>query len=179
MPIASIKSVNCAYIIYLIPPINTMANKSFFIYVFPPPKTPQPIHMAYIMIMVIITPISIYFSSFTNDDMITFLPSSNMMVRLALLPASISTIVPSPKTLCLTLSPMSKSAIYLSNTTTSTSNKIHYNCYYNYSNCYHPFLIHFILLYLSQRRFISISYFSCVHTFFIVKVGADCGYSTI
>ena len=55
-----------------------------------------------------------YFSSFTNDDLITFLPSSNMMVRLALFPASISTIVPSPKTLCLTLSPMSNFAIYLS-----------------------------------------------------------------
>ena len=55
-----------------------------------------------------------YFSSFTNDDLITFLPSSNMMVRLALFPESISTIVPSPKTLCLTLSPMSNFAIYLS-----------------------------------------------------------------
>ena len=53
-----------------------------------------------------------YFSSFTNDEMITFLPSSNMMVRLALCPSAISVIVPSPKTLCLTLSPMSKSAIY-------------------------------------------------------------------
>ena len=55
-----------------------------------------------------------YFSSFTNDDLITFLPSSNMMVRLALFPSAISVIVPSPKTLCLTLSPMSKFAIYLS-----------------------------------------------------------------
>jgi len=54
-----------------------------------------------------------YFSSFTNDDLITFLPSSNMMVRLALFPSAISVIVPSPKTLCLILSPMSKSAIYL------------------------------------------------------------------
>ena len=52
-----------------------------------------------------------YFSSFTNDDLITFLPSSNMMVRLALFPSAISVIVPSPKTLCSTLSPMSKSAI--------------------------------------------------------------------
>ena len=55
-----------------------------------------------------------YFSSFTNEDLITFLPSSNMMVRLALFPSAISTISPSPKTLCLTLSPMSKFAIYLS-----------------------------------------------------------------
>ena len=37
---------------------------------------------------------------------------ANMMVRLALFPASISTIVPSPKTLCVTLSPMSNFAIY-------------------------------------------------------------------
>jgi len=59
-------------------------------------------------------PVLNYFSSFTNDDLITFLPSSNMMVRLALFPSAISVIVPSPKTLCLTLSPMSKSAIYLS-----------------------------------------------------------------
>ena len=58
-------------------------------------------------------PVLNYFSSFTNDDLITFLPSSNMMVRLALFPTAISVIVPSPKTLCLTLSPMSKSAIYL------------------------------------------------------------------
>ena len=55
-----------------------------------------------------------YFSSLTNDDLITFLPSSNMMVRLALFPSAISVIVPSPKTLCLTLSPMSKFSIYLS-----------------------------------------------------------------
>ena len=54
-----------------------------------------------------------YFSSFTNDDLITFLPSSNMMVRLALFPSAISVIVPSPKSLCTTLSPMSKFAIYL------------------------------------------------------------------
>ena len=47
-----------------------------------------------------------YFSSFTNDDLITFLPSSNMMVRLALFPSAISTISPSPKILCFTLSPM-------------------------------------------------------------------------
>ena len=52
-----------------------------------------------------------YLSSFTNDDLITFLPSLNMMVRLALFPESISTIVPSPKTLCLTLSPMSNFAM--------------------------------------------------------------------
>ena len=52
-----------------------------------------------------------YFSSFTNDAMITFLPSSNMMVRLALFPSAISVIVPSPKTLCLILSPMSKFSI--------------------------------------------------------------------
>ena len=56
-------------------------------------------------------PVLNYFSSFTNDDLITFLPSSNMMVILALFPESISTIVPSPKTLCLTLSPMSKFAM--------------------------------------------------------------------
>ena len=55
-----------------------------------------------------------YFSSFTNDEMITFLPSSNMMVRLAIFPSAISIIDPSPKTLCLTLSPMSKFSIYLS-----------------------------------------------------------------
>ena len=54
-----------------------------------------------------------YFSSFTNDDLITFLPSSNMMVRLALFPSAICTIVPLPKTLCLILSPMSNSAIYV------------------------------------------------------------------
>ena len=54
---------------------------------------------------------SYYLRSFTNDDLITFLPSSNMMVRLALFPSAISVIVPSPKTLCLTLSPMSKSAM--------------------------------------------------------------------
>jgi len=59
-------------------------------------------------------PVLNYFSSFTNDDLITFLPSSNMMVRLALFPSAISVIVPSPKTLCLTLSPMSKFSIYLS-----------------------------------------------------------------
>ena len=56
---------------------------------------------------------SYYLSSFTNDDLITFLPSSNMMVRLALFPSAISVIVPSPKTLCLILSPMSNVAIYL------------------------------------------------------------------
>ena len=89
-----------------------MANKSFFIYVLPPPKKPQPIQMAYIMIMTIKNEESIYYlSSFTNDDLITFLPSSNMMVRLALFPSAISIIVPSPKTLCLILSPMSKFSI--------------------------------------------------------------------
>ena len=60
-------------------------------------------------------PVLNYFSSFTNDDLITFLPSSNMMVRLALFPSAISVIVPSPKTLCLTLSPMSKFSIYFIN----------------------------------------------------------------
>jgi len=59
-------------------------------------------------------PVLNYFSSFTNDDLITFLSLPNAMVRLALFPSAISTIVPSPKTLCLTLSPMSKFAIYLS-----------------------------------------------------------------
>jgi len=58
-------------------------------------------------------PVLNYFRSFTNDDLITFLPSSNMMVRMALFPTAISVIVPSPKTLCLTLSPMSKFSIYL------------------------------------------------------------------
>jgi len=53
-----------------------------------------------------------YFSSFTNDDMITFLSLPNAMVSLFISPSAISTIVPSPKTLCLTLSPMSN-AIYL------------------------------------------------------------------
>ena len=52
-------------------------------------------------------PVLNYFSSFTNDDLITFLPSSNVMVRLALFPSAISVIVPSPKSLCITLSPMS------------------------------------------------------------------------
>ena len=42
-----------------------------------------------------------------------FLSLPNAMVRLALFPTAISVIVPSPKTLCLTLSPMPKSAIYL------------------------------------------------------------------
>ena len=54
-----------------------------------------------------------YLTGLTNDDLINFLPSSNVMVRLALFPSAISVIVPSPKTLCLILSPMSKSAIYL------------------------------------------------------------------
>ena len=67
-------------------------------------------------------PVLNYFSSFTNDDMITFLPSSNAMVSLALFPASISIIVPSPKTLFTTLSPMSKSAIYLSSLSMSKFN---------------------------------------------------------
>ena len=40
-----------------------------------------------------------YFSSLTNDDMITFLSSLNAMVSLSLFPASISTISPSPKSL--------------------------------------------------------------------------------
>jgi len=55
-----------------------------------------------------------YFSSLTNDDMITFLSSLNAMVSLSLFPVSISTISPSPKTLCITLSPMENFAIYLS-----------------------------------------------------------------
>ena len=38
-----------------------------------------------------------YLSSFTNDDIITFLPSSNAMVSLALFPESVSTIVPSQR----------------------------------------------------------------------------------
>ena len=54
-----------------------------------------------------------YFSSFTNDEMITFSSLPNAMVSLFISPSAISTIVPSPKTLCLTLSPMSN-AIYLS-----------------------------------------------------------------
>ena len=60
-------------------------------------------------------PVLNYFRSLTNNDMITFIPSSNAMVSLALFPASISTISPSPKSLCLTLAPMSKLAIYFIN----------------------------------------------------------------
>ena len=45
--------------------------------------------------------------------MITFLSSLNTMVSLSLFPVSISTISPSPKTLCITLSPMENFAIYL------------------------------------------------------------------
>ena len=58
-----------------------------------------------------------YFRNFTYDDIITFLSSilSNIMVSLALSPESISTISPSPKTLCLLLSPISKFAIYFIN----------------------------------------------------------------
>ena len=52
-----------------------------------------------------------YLTSFTYDAMITFLTLPNAMVSLALFPESISIIVPSPKTLCLTLSPMSKFAM--------------------------------------------------------------------
>ena len=59
-------------------------------------------------------PVLNYFSSLTNDDMITFLSSLNAMVSLSLFPVSISTISPSPKTLCITLSPMENFAIYLS-----------------------------------------------------------------
>ena len=59
-------------------------------------------------------PVLNYFSSLTNDDMITFLSSLNAMVSLSLFPASISTISPSPKTLCITLSPMENFTIYLS-----------------------------------------------------------------
>ena len=60
-------------------------------------------------------PVLNYFSSLTNDDMITFLSSLNAMVSLSLFPASISTIVPSPKSLCITLSPMENFAfIYFS-----------------------------------------------------------------
>ena len=66
-------------------------------------------------------PVLNYFSSLINDDMITFLPSSNAMVSLALCPTLISIIVPSPKTLCLTLSPMSN-AIYLSSLSMSKYN---------------------------------------------------------
>jgi len=56
-------------------------------------------------------PVLNYFSSLTNDDMITFLSSLNAMVSLSLFAASISTISPSPKTLCITLSPMENFAI--------------------------------------------------------------------
>ena len=56
-------------------------------------------------------PVLNYFSSLTNDDMITFLSSLNAMVSLSLFPASISTISPSPKSLCITLSPMENFAI--------------------------------------------------------------------
>ena len=58
-------------------------------------------------------PVLNYFSSLTNDDIITFLSSLNAMVSLSLFPVSISTISPSPKTLCITLSPMENFAIYL------------------------------------------------------------------
>ena len=58
-------------------------------------------------------PVLNYFSSLTNDDMITFLSSLNAMVSLSLFPVSISTISPLPKTLCITLSPMEIFAIYL------------------------------------------------------------------
>ena len=59
---------------------------------------------------------SYYLRSFIYVAMITFLSSisSNAMVSLALSPESISIIAPSPKTLCLTLSPMENVAIYLS-----------------------------------------------------------------
>ena len=60
-------------------------------------------------------PVLNYFSSLTNDDMITFLSSLNAMVSLSLFPASISTISPSPKSLCITLSPMENFAIYFIN----------------------------------------------------------------
>ena len=56
-----------------------------------------------------------YLTSFTNLEMITFLSSisSNKMVSLALSKTpAISTISPSPKALCLTLSPMENFAIY-------------------------------------------------------------------
>ena len=56
---------------------------------------------------------SYYLTSFTNDEMITFSSLPNAMVRLAQFPSAISFIVPSPKTLCLILFPISKSAIYL------------------------------------------------------------------
>ena len=59
-------------------------------------------------------PVLNYFSNLTNDDMITFLSSLNAMVSLSLFPASISTISPSPKTLCITLSPMENFAIIIS-----------------------------------------------------------------
>jgi len=54
-----------------------------------------------------------YLRSFTNDEMITFSSLPNAMVSLFISLSAISTIVPSPKILCLTLSPMSKFAIYL------------------------------------------------------------------
>jgi len=56
--------IPCKYLV-IIPPCNYLVKHLLqqFIYVFPPPKKPQAIHMAYIAIMVIITPISIYFIS--------------------------------------------------------------------------------------------------------------------
>ena len=72
--------IPCKYLVIIppfpkvIPPCNYLVKHLLqqFIYVFPPPKKPQPIHMAYIMIMVIITPISIYMRSFTNDEIIPY-----------------------------------------------------------------------------------------------------------
>ena len=61
--------------------------------------------------------LSTYFlSSFTYFDMISFLSSLNAMESLALsAKPSISSISPSPKSLCTTLSPMENFAIYLIN----------------------------------------------------------------
>jgi len=86
-----------------------------------------------------------YFSSFTNDAMITFLTLPNAMVSLALFPESISIIVPSPKTLCLTLSPRAKFAIYLCFPLTKESPSNQHGIYNNddYNNAHNTFFIYF------------------------------------
>jgi len=118
---------------------------------------------------------SYYLRSFTNDDLITFLSLPNAMVRLAQFPTAISTISPSPKTLCLILSPMTKSAIYLflliyANITrmanmmmtiicTGMPNMGYQSLYLcNASNCYYdsknnPSYCHFILVRFDDSRY--------------------------
>ena len=69
-------------------------------------------------------------TSFTYFDKITFLSSLNAMVSFAVSAKPlISSISPSPKSLCITLSPMENFAIYLTNCTSSihTPMTIHFN----------------------------------------------------